>query len=759
MAGYSLNLRNNPPEYSQTPSADSVYGTQGTNTPGAQQNQQNNAAGAKPAGADPYQMFRDAPMGWPAPPPKPGKPGGYQQPKPGQAPGQSLSSVLNGGGGAPAAGNISNLNLPPGGLASVLSGVPFDEIPPAPVLDPETGMWGTPPAGKGPPPQPVGFPINQTSSTNAGGAFQGYGADQSAELGGRPDPGKQPPQGPVGPPILPDQKAGTPPMGIMPAALPVPPAAPPAQAAPQGAPQQAAAPTPPPAQPPPYDPNAGRNATPPPAYTPPPQYNAPQPPAQGQSIGQQNALAIQGQAGPGGDDGPIIKDPGDPTGGGGGGTGGGPAGGGGVVTPPPAAGPPRGGRPAAPVTDKNDWLHADANGNPWSITNLPPNPGGTEDPAAAAHWYMQFNFLDPSLINVTPADVVAFRTSGFNPTEEMLSSQPGMLRSAFLAWWQHGKPTPAQTPPAAAPQQPANTWTPDQAVGGVVPQGPIDPSDPNYARIMGARGNNTDPGNAPATPPPGAPPPPAAPPPPGGPPAQPPPGGPPAAPPAPPPDAPPAAPPINIADTMRGLYGGLFGQEQSDLARTLRAQAAYSDPNLPSTGGFQESLARGESNLINQEGARLADYTNKALDRAQQLVIAQMDDATTRFGIKTQDDLQRWLNSADSNTLQKYGIDKNDLLQRYLAKVGLQGHEIDANATINAAALHAAAAEAAANAQTELGKMNNNLGWAQLQASLYMSGQQNYVTELGYLMNAGLSPSDALAILGIFGGTPPAFVK
>lgn len=172
-----------------------------------------------------------------------------------------------------------------------------------------------------------------------------------------------------------------------------------------------------------------------------------------------------------------------------------------------------------------------------------------------------------------------------------------------------------------------------------------------------------------------------------------------------------------------------FQNERDALTRQLEASAA-ADGRINS-GGFGESLGRNQAQLIGEQGAKVADLQFKGDQAAQdrilaassaalqsatalhgidtaantQLQVAYLDDATKRYGIKTNDDLQKWLNSADSNTLAKYGIDKGDLLDRYKAELSLKGSMYSADRGLDAAAMSAAASQAGASAALEAARI------------------------------------------------------
>jgi hypothetical protein len=200
----------------------------------------------------------------------------------------------------------------------------------------------------------------------------------------------------------------------------------------------------------------------------------------------------------------------------------------------------------------------------------------------------------------------------------------------------------------------------------------------------------------------------------------------------PPAGAPPAAPPpgtpppattpgdIHLPPSLRDqlMYGlsPQFNWEQRELNRRLNAQAGFTGDS--NAGGFGNVRGNANSQLVADEGKRVTDYMQQAdqAERDRQLKIREMDlvAETQRYGINKNDDLQRWLNDPHNDTLQRYGIDKNDLLQRYQAQLQLQGVQYSADAQVNAAALHAAAAGAAAAVESQRAEQDYQLGLKRL---------------------------------------------
>jgi hypothetical protein len=409
------------------------------------------------------------------------------------------------------------------------------------------------------------------------------------------------------------------------------------------------------------------------------------------------------------------------------------------ATPPNVVGPSTTNNPSdTPQITDQQLADAYKSGQPFTaaqqaiLDKRNPRPPNTDDPAVAAKWYQGFAFIDPTFANITAADVDNQRTLAVSGKFKDMGHPEWQ---DFKTWWRDGKPGGQYTPdstmaPTVANHNPGGGSDVNNQQGGL----PFDPK--TGAPITTKPPTTTTPGGIPA---------------------------PTTDPAAPPTGTPPAGPNASTSPDVvgqeRALYDPLFKQQQSELARTLRAQAAL-DGSVNS-GGFNESLGRAESNLSANQGAQLASLTEAERNRQQAMTIAVMTDATQRFGIKTNDDLQRWLNDPNNDTLQKYGIDKNDLLERYKAQLGLSSSEAMAGASFNAAALNAATSQAIAagnNAtQLKLGTMQNDLGWGQLQGNLYNNDQDRYIAELKMLSDAGLSQAAITQILQTFGPSPPVF--
>lgn len=422
-----------------------------------------------------------------------------------------------------------------------------------------------------------------------------------------------------------------------------------------------------------------------------------------------------------------------------------------AVVPPPEIGagvyhPPAGSLPPSvlPTAPSDPRTRPSAPPPIYSDQNPPPHPGPNATLTELGNYYRAFNYKNPAFGNIRDEDILAYQNrASANPSETfgdwyLAGGRAPVDPNPLAGTGMDGGPPGSIFPPATPPGTP-----PGGDPGYVAPRTETNNyqtvADQNAAALAAAQPGGT-------TTPPGATPPPVD-------------------PNTPPGTTTPGTTPgtptgqADITDKVGKLYDPLFKQQQTELARTLRAQAAL-DGSIDS-GGFNESLGRAESNLSANQGAQKVALTEAAQNREQAMTIAVMQDATQRFGIKTNDDLQRWLNDPNNNTLQKYGIDKNFLLEQYKANIGLQGAQLQASASYNAAALQAAtqAAIAAGNnaTQLKLGTMSNDLGWGQLQGNLYNSDQDRYIAELKMLTDAGISSSTIAAILAAFGPSPPIY--
>ena len=873
MAGLQRNYRSSDggggssAEYQSKPYADSVYGTQGTNTAGAQQNQQDQSANAGPragGNTDPYEMFRSANL-MPNKQPSPGAPGLPVKPgggKPVLQPPSSSPPMSLTPNGNPLAAKIKGQEFqpmpPPQSPSQPFSydlpdGMSHDKLPGLPVMGIGGGLASKPfyapaqaptsPQLQPPPTSAIGQPLRPTQPAIRPGQPIPPGSSKPIGTPSEPFP-FQPPNQTQPPPQQPPQQFQPPQSQPMPPQQPQ-------QLVPS---QQFSAP---------MQQTADLSAPPSPAQSPMPGTKPPS--------NLHTSMGIQGLSGHG-DDSAIGPGAGE------GGANDQPVG-----TAPPIASPipnpspvppsqppatPDSSTPADPALPSGaprgravspnpqpDPYKYDSGGKAWGADNPPPKPENTEDPAVAADWYKKFSYIDPSFSHITSQDVSAYRVSGsksdfgkwyttyhdpngqpysasnppakpqnsedpavaadwyrkfayLNPSyaditpQDVSSYRTSGFQGDFSAWWSGGKPTPAQTPGASTQTPLTNTWTPGQAAppsGAPDPAlaarqggGPAGTGNPNSPQTPGT---GPGPGSGAEPPIPGrtpvaAPPPAGAPTPPG---STPPASNPIGTPSAPFPGTPdpgagtgtPGAPGsggprgTDILSGTQALYGPMFRQQQDDLIRAIRAQQAITGES--NSGGANESMGRALSNLSANQGAQLAGHVESAQQRAQQMALAEMDDATKRYGIDTNASLERWLNSADSNTLQRYGIDKNDLLQRYQQELSLKGAMYSADRGVDAAALHAAASQAAAAASSgaammeiaskekmfgqQLGfnqqqqQQQNALDWGKLQAGLYQGDQQAYMTTLGMLMNSGLSPALVTQIVGAFGPNPPVFVK
>lgn len=214
----------------------------------------------------------------------------------------------------------------------------------------------------------------------------------------------------------------------------------------------------------------------------------------------------------------------------------------------------------------------------------------------------------------------------------------------------------------------------------------------------------------------------------------------------------PSASNTDLATQLRQLLNPEFQQEQSDLNRQLLATgAATGDIN---SGGFTATAGKQQARLAADQGQRLSDYLTQASEaqKNRQLqtyqidsntAIAQMNNETAVYGIRTNDDLQRYLNS-QNNALAKYGIDKNDVLQRYIAIQNAHGQAASAQSAFNAAALQAATQQAIAAMNNQTAQQNSqnqyNLGVLGINAENYRNDSNNLLGYLNLLNNSAPQP-------------------
>lgn len=372
----------------------------------------------------------------------------------------------------------------------------------------------------------------------------------------------------------------------------------------------------------------------------------------------------------------------------------------------------------------------------YSDANPPPHPKEGASLTEIGNYYRSFGYKNPAFRNITDQDIMQYwrDPKGMQFGDWYLAgnrapkdSEPNPFGTTGMGDKPPGPAVPPTTPP---------TTTPSSNTSGTPYNGPND-----YQIIADHNAEMEKIAHPPTTPPVPPPPPPL-----GGPPTD--------------PNSPPASTPESDAlSRTQHLYDPLFEQQRNDLARTLRAQGALDGSG--NSGGFAESFGRSEARLSADQGAQLAGLTEAQRNRDQAMTIAVMNDATQRYGIKTNDDLQRWLNDPKNDTLQKYGIDKNLLMEKYKAELGLQGSQLIAGASFNAAALQAATQKAIAEAnnatQLGLGTMNNNLGYGQLQGNLYNADQDRIIQEMKMLIDAGVTPAVAAQIAASFGPNAPVY--
>lgn len=145
------------------------------------------------------------------------------------------------------------------------------------------------------------------------------------------------------------------------------------------------------------------------------------------------------------------------------------------------------------------------------------------------------------------------------------------------------------------------------------------------------------------------------------------------------------------------------------------------------------------SNYLMQASEAAKDRSLQTYQIDTSSAIAQMQNETAKFGIRTNDDLQRYLNS-ENNSLAKYGIDKNDVLQRYVAMMTANHQSAAALSNFNAAALQAATQQAIADKNNETARFNGqkqyDLGVLGINADNYRSDSSNILAYLNLLANS-----------------------
>lgn len=466
----------------------------------------------------------------------------------------------------------------------------------------------------------------------------------------------------------------------------------------------------------------------------------------------------------------------------------------------PTTAPPPGFQP--PPNPNVDPRYTDAKGIPWSATNLPPKPANSEDPKVAAAWYAQHSFLDPSLVNITEADVNAYRTSGYSAPPDILAKTP--MNNNFIAWWQNGKPLPAQTapPPGTAPPPPGGgsgipgglfNSAPDPALAArqaamnanpngtfVDPASTISQAPPPLSREqLGQQSAATTPPAATDSTATQAPIPSGA-----GTPTQPPPSNTQTQTPLPPVST---STPSEEVQRMMDLYNSqkssnpkepgieqllnpMFARQRQKLADEIRARGAAT--GATHAGRFESNVVGDQvSNLAGQQSAALAgqlgeEYiarlnqstklTELATNAGMQTFLANMNNDLERYKVNTGADLQKYL-AGEDNILKRYGIDQNVFVEKLKAELGLKGQEIGANATITAAQFHAAAAQAAAAASAGASMYASDKNYSLGLAGLGVDREKNIGNFILGLIGLG---NASLGNLGdIFGGgLPPGSV-
>ena len=224
----------------------------------------------------------------------------------------------------------------------------------------------------------------------------------------------------------------------------------------------------------------------------------------------------------------------------------------------------------------------------------------------------------------------------------------------------------------------------------------------------------------------------------------------------------------NNPPDVESMLNPMFARQRQKLVNEMNANAAAS--GAINSGGYSESLGSALSDLGAQQSGKLAEImstehlarlqqntqlTQLATEAGMQKYLSDINSDLTRFQVNTNADLQKWLSNAD-NTLKKYGIDSNDVLQRYLGKLGLEGKQIDANAQVSAAQLHAAAAESAAMASSAASQANAKLSYDLGLAGLGVERENNIANYIIGLLTLG--QKGVMGLGDILGGIPPGSI-
>lgn len=223
------------------------------------------------------------------------------------------------------------------------------------------------------------------------------------------------------------------------------------------------------------------------------------------------------------------------------------------------------------------------------------------------------------------------------------------------------------------------------------------------------------------------------------------------------------------APDAESLMNPMFARQRQNTLNDLRAKASTT-PGRIGSGGYGENEATALSNLSAQQSSTLAgvksqEYlaklqqnttlTQLATQAGMQKYLSDVNTDLEKYKVTTNGDLQKWL-ADQNNALAKYGIDTNVVLQKYLAAVGLQGKQIDAKATVDAAALHAAATQAAAAASAAAQQQQTAMQYQLGIAGLGVDREKNIAQFiLGML---GLGQTNLGNINNIINGIPPGTV-
>ena len=198
------------------------------------------------------------------------------------------------------------------------------------------------------------------------------------------------------------------------------------------------------------------------------------------------------------------------------------------------------------------------------------------------------------------------------------------------------------------------------------------------------------------------------------------------------------------AEDYGKYFKPMFGQQQEDMTRKMRAEAAKT--GAINSGGYLESTGRALSDLTAKQGAQLGglqfEANEASKEREMKSYLANLESNTKlkqtateagmqryiadlEAGLKREGyDLQKWMASED-NALKKYGIDMNVFVEKLQAETGLSVAQIQAGAQVSAASIHAAASQAAAAANAQASREEAYLRYQLGQDQLSVGREQN----------------------------------